>query len=41
MLLMTANIQAFAANVALAVQIVLVASHLDNLIALDANFQSA
>jgi hypothetical protein len=41
MMLMTTNIQAFAANVALTFQIVFVAPHLGNLVALNANFQSA
>lgn len=41
MMLVTANIQTLAANVALTVQIVLVAPHLDNLVVLNANFQSA
>jgi len=38
---MKANIQAFAANIAQAVQVVFVAPYLDYLIVLNANFQSA
>ena len=41
MVLVMANIQAFAADVSLTVQVVLVAPNLDNLVVLSANFQSA
>jgi hypothetical protein len=41
MILVMANIQAFAADVPPAVQVVLVSPNLDNSVVLSANFQSA
>jgi hypothetical protein len=41
MMLVIANIQAFAADISLAVQVVLVATNLDNAVVLRANLQSA
>jgi len=41
MMLVIANIQTFAADVPLTVQVVLVTPNFDNLVVLSANFQSA
>ena len=41
MLLVTANIQALSADIPLTVQVLLVTANLNNLVILNANFQSA